>query len=80
MIINLHENTVKLAVDAAIVQNSWSMNSIETRSRICERLTHQVWEHVCALIAKELKNRKYITYDPVWTQQSQSRNKWSDKR
>lgn len=50
MNIELPNPVIQECIDAGIIQTSWSMNSIESRSSHAQRLTYNVGEYVVAKV------------------------------
>ena len=50
---DIPQTVVELAIEANIDNSRWAWNN-------AQRLEYRVWELVCAIIGKELKNRNLL--------------------
>lgn len=64
MIIEIPDRICQEALEAHLIQQQWSVNWIELRSREVERREHHVAEIVCAIIANEYRRKKLLPYNP----------------
>ena len=63
MLIEIPDRIAQEALEAHLIQQKWSINSAEIRSREVERRESHIAEIVCAIIAKEFVNRKLLSYN-----------------
>lgn len=63
MQIEIPDRIVQKALECHFIQQKWSVNSTEWRSREVERREHHIAEMVCAIVAKDFTNRKLLPYN-----------------
>lgn len=62
MLIELPNSIIQEAIEAHLIQQKWSINSTEGRSREVQRRESHVAEIVCAIIAREFYKQKLLPY------------------
>ena len=62
MQIEIPDTIAQEALEAHFIQQKWSINTAELRSREVERKQSHITEIVCAIIAKQYSNQKLLPY------------------
>jgi hypothetical protein len=62
MKVDIPDSLIQECIDSNLIQTHGSVHSSEARGQQVQRLEYHIAEIVVAIIAKEMRNRKMLTY------------------